>query len=108
MFIKEDLIEDPCTDEAGQLINEMHNIQTWTNDKRAIFNSLIELLEKNEHIYFRGHPDKYHLSVIGSSCFYNVPLNRRGHLSVYRGKLIRLVCVASGRYDREYIAIVYP
>ena len=106
MFIKEDLIEDLCIDEAGQLINEMHNIQTWTNDKRAMFNSLIALLEKNEHIYFRGHPDKYHLSVIGSSCFYNIPVNRRGHLSVFRGKLIRLVCVGSGRYDRAYMAIL--
>jgi hypothetical protein len=106
MFLQENLIEDLCTDEAGQLMKSMHEIPTWTKDKRNIFKRLIELLEKNEHIFFRGHPDKYHLSVIGSSCFYNIPLNRRGHLSVYRGKLVRLVCVASGRYDREYMAIV--
>lgn len=106
MFLQENIIEDLCTDEAGQLMKSMHEIPTWTKDKRTMFNQLIELLEKNEHIFFRGHPDKYHLSVIGSSCFYNVPLNRRGHLSVYRGKLVRLVCVASGRYDREYMAIV--
>ncbi len=89
-------------------MNAMHEIQTWTKAKRDIFKRLIELLEKNEHIFFRGHPDKYHLSVIGSSYFYNVPLNRRGHLSVYRGKLIRLVCVGLGRYDRDYMAIAYP
>jgi len=29
MFNKEDVIEDPCTDEAGQLMNAMHKIQTW-------------------------------------------------------------------------------
>jgi hypothetical protein len=108
MFFKEDLIEDVCTDEAGQLMTAMHKIETWTKAKRDIFKRVIELLEKNEHIFFRGHPDKYHLSVIGSSCFYNVPLNRRGHLSVYRGKLIRFVCVGSGRYDRDYMAIAYP
>ena len=108
MFVEEDLIEDLCADEAGQLMNEMHSIQTWTRDKRDIFNRLIEMLEKNEHIYFRGHSDKYHLLVIGSSCFYNVPLNRRGHLCVFRGKLMRLVCVESGRYDRDYMAIAYP
>lgn len=106
MFIKEKMIEDLCTDEAGQLMNSMHKIQTWTRAKRDIFNKLIEHLQKNEHVYFRGHPDKYHLSVIGSSCFYNIPLNRRGHLKVFRGKLIRLVCVASGRYDREYMAVL--
>jgi hypothetical protein len=105
MFTKDDMIEDPCTDEAGQLMNAMHKIQTWTKAKRAIYNNLVELLEKNKHIYFRGHFDKYHLSVIGSSCFYNVPYNRRGHLSVYRGKLIRLVCVGTGQYDRGYMAI---
>jgi hypothetical protein len=108
MFIKENMIEDLCTDDAGQLMHSMHEIQTWTKAKRGIFNKLIELLEKYEHIYFRGHPDKYHLSVIGSSCFYNIPLNRRGYLKVFRGKLVRLVCVASGRYDREYIAVLYP
>jgi hypothetical protein len=106
MFIKENVIEDLCTDEAGNLMKALHEIETWTKSKRAIFDSLIKLLQKNDHIYFRGHPDKYHLSVIGSSCFYNIPLNRRGHLSVYRGKLVRLVCVGSGRYDREYMAIV--
>lgn len=105
MFTKADMIEDPCTDEAGQLMIAMHKIQTWTKAKRAVYNSLVELLGKDEHIYFRGDLDKYHLSIIGSSCFYNVPLNRRGHLSVYRGKLIRLVCVRTGQYDRGYMAI---
>ena len=31
------MIEDPCSDEAGQLMNEMHKIQTWTKAKRAIY-----------------------------------------------------------------------
>jgi energy-converting hydrogenase A subunit M len=46
MFIKEDLIEDLCTDEAGQLMTAMHKIETWTKAKRDIFNRLTELLEK--------------------------------------------------------------
>ena len=66
MFAKEDMIEDLCTDEAGQLMNAMHKIQTWTKAKRAIYNSLVELLEKNKHIYFRGHFDKYHLLTVCS------------------------------------------
>ena len=63
MFSKQYVIEDPCTDEAGQLMNAMHKIQTWTKAKRAIYNSLVELLEKNKHICFGGHFDKYRLSV---------------------------------------------
>lgn len=104
MFNPEDKIEDPCTDEAGQLMHAMHKIPTWTKAKRAIHISLIGLLETQKHIYFRGHLDKYHLGVIGSSCFYNVPDNRRGHLSIYRGKTIRLVCLGTGRHDRLYLA----
>ncbi len=104
MFKLTDQIIDPCTDEAGQLMNAMRNIPTWTKAKRAIYDKLVALLESQEHIYFVGHVDKYHLSIVGSSCFYNVPLNRRGHLSVYRGKLIRLVCVSTGQYDRGYLA----
>lgn len=104
MFNKQDMIEDLCFDEAGQLMNALHQIPTWTKAKRAIYDELVALLESQEHIYFRGHIDKYHLSVIGSSCFYNIPENRRGHLSIYRGKTIRLVCLGSGQYDRLYLA----
>ncbi len=105
MFNIEEQIKDSCADAAGRLMVAMHKIPTWTKAKRAIYDQLIALLESQEHIYFRGHVDKYHLSVIGSSCFYNVPDKRRGHLSVYRGKLIRLVCVSTGQYDRGYMAI---
>ena len=104
MFNPSEKIEDKCEDAAGQLMNALHQIPTWTTAKRAIYNELVELLESQKHIYFSGHPDKYHLSVIGSSCFYNVPDNRRGHLSIYRGKTIRLVCLGSGRYERSYLA----
>jgi len=104
MFNTTEKIEDPCTDNAGKLMTSMHKIPTWTKAKRAIYDELVTLLESQKHIYFRGHVDKYHLSVIGTSCFFNVPDNRRGHLSIYRGKIIRLVCLGSGRFDRLYLA----
>jgi hypothetical protein len=104
MFDSQDKIEDLGNDAAGQLMKEMHKIPTWTKAKRALYNSLVELLESQKHIYFRGHVDKYHLSVIGDSCFYNVPDSRRGHLSIYRGKTIRIICLGTGQYDRLYLA----
>ena len=51
MFNKQDMIQDPCTDEAGQLMNEMHKIQTWTKAKRAIYEELVALLEYEEGYY---------------------------------------------------------
>ena len=108
MFNKEDMIEDPSTDEAGQLMNAMHKIQTWTKVKRGLFNELEGVLTKKKYISFAGHTVNYHISCVGPSCLYQIPLNRRGHLSVFRGKLIRLVCVRSGQYERSYMAGLYP
>lgn len=106
MFDIEEQIKDPCRDEAGQLMVEMGKIPTWTKTKRALHTRLISLLKLNEHVCFVGHVDKYHLSIVGESCLYNVPMNRRGHLSIFRGKLIRLVCIRSGRYARFLLATV--
>lgn len=107
MFNIEEQIKDPCRDEAGQLMVEMGKIPTWTKAKRTLHNKLIEFLAKKKHTCFVGHVDKYHLSIVGESCLYNVPQNRRGHLSIFRGKLIRLVCIGSGRYARSLLATEY-
>ena len=107
MFNVEEQIKDPCSDEAGQLMVEMGKIPTWTKAKRALHTKLISLLKINKHTCFVGHVDKYHLSIVGESCIYNVPQNRRGHLSIFRGKLIRLVCIGSGRYARSLLATEY-
>ena len=108
MFTKEDVIEDPCTDEAGQIMKSMLAIPTWTKAKHILSAELDELLESKKYIYFRGHSKDYSVSCVGTSCLYQIPLNRRGHLSVFRGKLIRLVCVSTGQFDRGYMAAVYP
>lgn len=107
MFNIEDQLKDPCTDPTGQIMLDMKKIPTWTKAKRTLHNKLIELLAKNKHTCFVGHVDKYHLSIVGESCLYNVPQNRRGHLSIFRGKLIRLVCIGSGRYARSLLATEY-
>jgi len=106
MFTKEDVIEDPCTDEAGQIMKAMLAIPTWSKAKHIFHKELVELLESKKYIYFSGHSKDYFVSCVGTSCLYQIPHNRRGHLSVYRGKLIRLVCVGTGQYDRGYMAIV--
>jgi hypothetical protein len=66
-------------------------------------------MKSKNYIGFAGHPNRYHLSVVGESCLYQIPTNRRGHLSVFRGKLVRLVCVYSGSYaNRYYMAGLAP
>ena len=108
IFTRENVIEDPCTDKAGQIMKAMLAIPTWTKVKRGLFNELDTLLENAKYIYFRGHSKDYYISCVGTSGLYQIPLNRRGHLSVFRGKRIRLVCVHTGQYDRGYMAGIYP
>ncbi len=107
MFTHDKKITDPLTDAIGEKIKEIQKISRWTKEKHILRSALISHLEKNHYIEFRGHVDKYHLSLVGDSCLYQVPENRRGHLKVFRGKQIRLVCVGSGRLDRAYMAGIY-
>lgn len=104
MFRPIDKITDPVNGGIGQSIMKIQSITKWTKEKHLARINLISLLENNNYISFCGHLDKYHLSCVGESCLYDVPFNRRGHLKVFRGMRIRLVCVWSGRYDRRYMA----
>lgn len=107
MFTESDKIKDPIGDQIGKCIKELQSIPKWTKEKLQARANLVSLLESKNYISFCGHVDKYHLSCVGESCLYDVPMNRRGHLIVFRGQRIRLVCVWSGRYDRLYMAGEY-
>jgi hypothetical protein len=104
MFNPTDKIKDCLNDKVGNSIKKIQSISRWTKDKQLARKNLISLLEKQKYISFCGHVDKYHLSCVGESCLYDIPLKRRGHLKVFAGQRIRLVCVWSGRYDRLYMA----
>ena len=109
MFHKEDAIEDPSNDDIGQLMNAIRKIPTWTKVKQELFKELVTLLKKKKYIQFEGDFREYHLTRVGESCLYHIPINRRGHLSIFRGKTIRLVCVSSGKYAaRLLMAAIYP
>ena len=104
MFLLDHKIPDTHHDEIGESLKRINSLSRWTKEKQEARANLIFLLKKNGYISFCGHVDKYHLSCVGESCLYEIPESRRGHLKVFRGKIIRLVCVRSGRYDRLYMA----
>jgi len=72
-----------------------------------LLKQLIHMLGRKRYITFVGHPARYRLTLIGQSCLMDVPANKRGHLSAFRGKRIRLVCVGSGRFERQLMAGVF-
>ena len=100
-------LPDPLTDSAGILIKALQERTTWSAEQKGLLEQLIDMLGRKHYITFVGHPARYHLTQIGQSCLMDVPTNKRGHLSVFRGKRIRLVCVSPGRYDRQLMAGVF-
>ena len=97
-------LPDPLSDNAGIIIKALQDSTTWGNEQRGLLKQLIDMLGRKRYITFAGHPQRYRLTQIGQSCLMDVPANKRGHLSAFRGKRIRLVCVSSGRLDRQLMA----
>jgi len=95
---------DTYLDEVGTAIRRLkkqpHRSTEWIRHREL----LETLLSQKRYHRFRGSPYRYHLQRIGDSCLFRVPANRRGHLARFRGKTIRLVCVSSGRFHRDYMA----
>jgi len=94
-------IEDPKADQIGLVIKELQSIPTFTKAKRAALERLLELLKQSGYKMFNGKANRYGFGPIGASYLYRVPDDKRGHLEPYRGKLVRLVCVGSGIFDRD-------
>ena len=52
------------------------------------------------YIGMQVDPRAYLVHQVGQSFIYDVPLNKRGNLSVFRGKRIRIICLGSGAFTR--------
>ena len=104
MFKDEDKLVDNINDDISILLKELCQRTKWNKEQKDILSKTIELLKAKKYITFEGHPNKYHLYKIGESCLYAIPENRRGHLKVFRGKKVRLICVESGRFTRTLMA----
>ena len=100
-------LPDPLTDNAGILISALQCRTDWGVEQTGVLEQLIDMLGRKRYITFAGHPTRYGLTEVGQSCLMDVPANKRGHLSGFRGKRIRLVCVSFGRFDRRLMAGVF-
>ena len=100
-------IADPLSDEIGGLIRKLREYAIWTKEKREAFAQLRAKLDKSGYKQFDGHPNRYGLGPLGDSYLLDVPDNRRGFLSAYRGRLVRLVVVSQSRFDRGLMVGVF-
>ena len=104
MFEITDKIRDNIKDEAWPYLLRLNKRTSWNDESKEHLEKLKIFLENKDYISFVGHPKRYHLTRIGDSCLYDVPTFRKGALTEFRGKRIRVVCVSSGRYDRLLMA----
>ncbi len=104
MFEIADKIKDNIKDEAWPYLVRLNKRTSWNDESKQHLEELKIFLKSKNYISFVGHPNRYHLTQIGDSCLYDVPTYRKGGLTEFRGKRIRVVCVSSGRYDRLLMA----
>ena len=104
MFEITDKIKDNIKDEAWPYLVRLNKRTSWNDESKQHLEELKIFLKNKNYISFVGHPKRYQLTQIGDSCLYDVPTYRKGALTEFRGKRIRVVCVSSGRYDRLLMA----
>jgi hypothetical protein len=104
MFEITDKIKDNIKDEAWPYLLRLNKRTSWNDASKDHLEELKVFLRSKNYISFVGHPNRYHLTRIGDSCLYDVPTFKKGVLTGFRGKRIRVVCVSSGRYDRLLMA----
>ena len=104
MFDLSEQLQDKIKDDVRLFLKVLNSRTSWNENAKQSLSKLIALLKKKKYISFTGHPKRYHLTRIGTSCLYDVPTYRKGALTPFRGKRVRLVCISSGRYERQLMA----
>ena len=104
MFDLSDKMKDNFKDDISPYLKLLNNRKKWNSEAKEHLINLEKILNKKKYKSFTGNPYRYHLTKIGDSCLYDVPTYRKGALTEFRGKRIRVVCMSSGRYDRWLMA----
>lgn len=104
MFNQSDKIKDTIDDDVRPILDALNTREGWNTQAREHLAELKKLLKRKRYKTFMGHPTRYHLTSIGQSCLYDVPMYRKGALADFRGKRVRLVCISSGRFTRQLMA----
>jgi hypothetical protein len=101
-------IQDPENDEIGKLLKRFHEINSWTQEKHILCAEIFNQAEKENYIKFIADGNTIGLTSIGSNCLFEIPLNQRGSLAIFKGQRIRVICLSQVKYSRyNYLAKCY-
>jgi hypothetical protein len=96
----EHVLPDLCEDILGAKIHRLQTIDRWTAEKRKLQRDLEVMSPYFGYIGLWVDPRAYLVYQVGQSFVYDVPFDKRGNLSVFRGKRIRIICLGSGAFNR--------
>lgn len=93
-------IPDKTNDEVSKLITKLNKVSNWTSEKQLLLKELVKLLENLNFRMLILKEHRYKVGKVGNSFIYEVSDNRRGLFAPFKGSSVRVICVASGRFDR--------
>ena len=106
MVPEELILDDDFEDDVYPLLQELDNITSWNKQAHQLKQSLQSLLETKGYIRIAtSNPTRYHVTSIGSSYLYDVPMDKRGHLTPFRGHRVRIVCTGSGSHTWREVMV---
>ena len=105
-FSQKDGIDDELTDTIGILAKKLQACQSRNHVYSELRAQLEKAIKAKKYLSFVANVTNYGTWTIGHSKLFYVPKSRRGALSFFRGKTIRIVCIGSGRFTRLLAAAV--
>lgn len=106
MVPEELILNDDFEDDVYSLLQELNSITSWNKQAHGLKQTLRLLLESKGYICIAtSNPTRYHVTSIGSSYLYDVPMDKHGHLASFRGLRVRIVCIGSGRHTWREIMV---
>ena len=103
MITQSTMLTDDFEDDISTVLKSMKAVgsKKW----QALKVERINLLKAKGYVSFYSDHAHYKISRVGYSYLYDVPLYKRGHLLVFKGKRVRIVCTESGSHShRGYMA----
>ena len=104
-FSQEDGIEDKLNDNIGVLAKKIRTSQSRNLVYSDLRNQLDKAIKTSKYLVFTANVTNYGTWSVGESKLLYVPEGRRGALSIFKYKTIRLVCIGSGRFTRLLAAV---
>jgi hypothetical protein len=101
------MISDGPFDLIGAQIERIARIPNWTPKKQKLRERLEKMVIFQGYIGFEADYRDYHVTRVGQSFLYGVPVRKKGHLAPFSGKRVRIVCIHSGPY-RRWVRVGLP